>query len=101
MDFLEEVQVKSSSFEAEHGGALGGVINAVPKRGSNEFHGTLVFYWQNNAMNANDGDRSLRINPLLPALNTSTRLDGTVESFMAAKDQRNIVEPGYTLGGPL
>src|SRR5882672_10610908 len=26
MDFIEEIQVKSSSFEAEYGGALGGVI---------------------------------------------------------------------------
>ena len=41
MDFLEEVQIKSSSFEAEYGGALGGVINAVPKHGSNTWHGAL------------------------------------------------------------
>ena len=101
MDFLDEVQVKSSSFEAEFGGALGGVVNAVPKRGTNEFHGTLVFYWQNQAMNANGNDRSLRSNPLLPSLNTTTRLDATNESFYGRPDQVNIVEPGYTLGGPL
>ena len=47
MDFVEEVQIKSSSFEAEYGGALGGVINAVPKRGSNDWHGSLVTYLQN------------------------------------------------------
>src|SRR5438128_830640 len=41
MDFVQEVQVKSSSFEAEHGGALGGVINVVPKHGSNDYHGSL------------------------------------------------------------
>jgi outer membrane receptor protein involved in Fe transport len=44
MDFIEEVQVKSSSFEAEFGGALGGVINAVPKRGSNTWHGSVFTY---------------------------------------------------------
>ena len=44
MDFIEEVQVKTSSFEAEFGGALGGVINAVPKRGSNDWHGALLTY---------------------------------------------------------
>src|SRR4029077_19250106 len=33
-DFLQEVQIKSSSFEAEYGGAMGGVVNAVPKRGT-------------------------------------------------------------------
>ena len=32
-DFIQEVQIKSSSFEAEYGGALGGVVNAVAKRG--------------------------------------------------------------------
>ena len=42
MDFIQEVQVKTSSFEAEYGGALGGVINVVPKRGSNDWHGSLV-----------------------------------------------------------
>lgn len=37
--FVQEVQVKSSGFEAEFGGATGGVINVVTKGGSNDFHG--------------------------------------------------------------
>jgi outer membrane receptor protein involved in Fe transport len=101
IDFIEEIQIKSSSFEAEHGGALGGVINAVPKRGSNDWHGALVTYLRSNALNANDGDRGLRLNPTLASLNTARRLDGTPEYYMAKKDQRNIVEPGYQLGGSL
>ncbi len=113
MDFVEEVQVKSSSFEAEFGGALGGVINAIAKRGSNNWHGSLLTYFQTNALNANSpaniagangapalGDRSLRINPATTT-NTTTRLDGTPEYFSAKKDQRHIVEPGYTIGGAL
>src|SRR5215510_10651879 len=44
MDFIQEIQIKSSSFEAEYGGALGGVINAVPKRGGNNFHGERSTY---------------------------------------------------------
>lgn len=36
---IAEVQVKSSGFEAEFGGATGGVINVVTKGGSNDFHG--------------------------------------------------------------
>ena len=101
MDFVEEVQVKTSSFEAEFGGALGGVINAVAKRGSNNWHGSLVTYYQANALNANNGDRGLRINPAYRRCNTTTRLDGTPEYFSAKKDQRTIVEPGYTVGGAL
>lgn len=37
--FVQEIQVKSSGFEAEFGGATGGVINVVTKGGSNDFHG--------------------------------------------------------------
>jgi hypothetical protein len=101
MDFIQEVQIKSSSFEAEYGGALGGVVNAVPKRGSNNWHGSLVTYLRNNNINANNSDRSLRTNPLLASLNTTTRLDATPEYFNGKKDQRNIVEPGFEVGGPI
>jgi hypothetical protein len=101
MDFIEEVNIKSSSFEAEYGGALGGVINAVPKRGSNNWHGSTFAYWRNNSLNANNSDRALRINPSLTQLNTTTRLDGTPESYMGVKDDVNYTEPGYEIGGPL
>lgn len=38
---VQEVQIKSNGFEAEYGGATGGVINVVTKRGSNDFHGEI------------------------------------------------------------
>ncbi len=119
MDFIQEIQIKSSSFEAEYGGALGGVINAVPKRGSNNWHGSLVTYIRTNALNANDPCASgytsggvgtfagystvcgLRLNPNLPSLSTARRLDGTPEYYLPKKDQRRIIEPGYEIGGPL
>jgi len=37
--FVQDIQVKSSGFEAEYGGATGGVINVVTKSGGNDFHG--------------------------------------------------------------
>ncbi|HXB73675.1 MAG TPA: TonB-dependent receptor [Candidatus Acidoferrales bacterium] len=101
MEFIDEVQVKTSSFEAEFGGALGGVINVVPKKGSNEWHGALLTYLTSNAFNANNTDRGLRTNPDLPSLNTTTRLDAVPQYYMSNKDQRTIVEPGYQIGGPL
>ncbi len=39
VDFVQEVQIKSAGYEAEFGGATGGVINVVTKGGTNEFHG--------------------------------------------------------------
>ena len=40
-EFIQEVQVKTSGIEAEHGGALGGVVNVVMKKGSNAYHGSF------------------------------------------------------------
>src|SRR6266850_1872739 len=113
-DFIQEVQVKSSSFEAEFGGALGGVINAVPKRGSQTWHGELKVYYQSSALDANDPCASgftsaiggslvcgQRINATLASLDTGTRRDGTHEYYVPKKDDRKIIEPGYEIGGPV
>jgi len=48
-EFVQEVQVKTSSYEAEYGGAVGGVVNVIQKRGSNEWHGSLVTYYHPDA----------------------------------------------------
>jgi len=118
-DFVQEVQIKSSSFEAEFGGALGGVINAIPKRGSNDWHGEFLTYLRTNALNANDPCASgytsggagtftgfstvcgLRLDPTKSGLNSSTRLDGTPEYYVPNKDKRRILEPGFQIGGPI
>ena len=39
LDFVQEVQVKSSGYAAEFGGSTGGVINVITRSGSNDFHG--------------------------------------------------------------
>lgn len=121
MEFIQEVQVKSSSFEAEYGGALGGVINAIPKRGSNNWHGSLLGYFMTNALNANDpcgsgvtsgsansvtfaGAFSVvcgqRLDPTT-SLNSGQRRDGTVQYYVPQKDHRTITEPGYSIGGAI
>ena len=49
-DFVEEVQVKSSGYTAEFGGAIGGVINAVTKSGTNDFHGSGLYNFEGSAL---------------------------------------------------
>src|SRR6266566_2372763 len=116
-DFVQEVQIKSSSFEAEYGGAVGGVVNVIAQRGSNAWHGSVVTYFQTDALNANDpcitmgaggtpaafaaGSCGLRLDPTKAQLNTTARLDGTPEYYVPQKDKRRILEPGFTLGGSL
>ena len=47
-DFVEEVQVKSSGYNAEFGGSTGGVVNAVTRSGANQTHGSAGLLEQNN-----------------------------------------------------
>src|SRR3546814_311885 len=44
-DFYEEFQVKTGGYSVEFGRTTGGVVNAITKSGTNEFHGgaKLVF----------------------------------------------------------
>ena len=37
LDFVDEVQVKSSGYNAEFGGATGGVVSVLTKSGTNRF----------------------------------------------------------------
>ncbi len=48
LDFIQEVQVKSSGYNAEFGGALGGVVSAITKSGTNTLRGQLGAYLQSS-----------------------------------------------------
>ena len=45
---IREFQVNTSNYSAEYGRSAGGVVNAVTKSGTNEFHGQLFEYYKNN-----------------------------------------------------
>jgi hypothetical protein len=90
-EFVREVQVKSGGFEAEFGGATGGVINVVTKSGSNDFHGEAAYaqtgsglnsrvrgYWQSDPTNINQRD-----------------------FFRSPEDNYRAAYPGFSIGGPI
>lgn len=58
--FLQELQVKSSGFEAEFGGATGGVISAITKGGSNNWHGDFGIAFNTQKFNGNPRPSLLR-----------------------------------------
>jgi hypothetical protein len=53
-DAVQEFQVLSSSYSAEFGHAAGGVINTITKSGTNDFHGTMFWFFRNRTLNARD-----------------------------------------------
>jgi hypothetical protein len=96
--FIEEVQVKTSGIEAEHGGALGGVVNVIMKKGSNAFHGELFTTYESNGADANQTNAFLRYDPtVLPVAG----VDPPAQDYQAKQDHFKTVQPGFSVGGPI
>ena len=50
IDSLSEFKVETSSYGAESGGAPGGQVNLITKRGANQYRGTLWLFNRNDAL---------------------------------------------------
>ncbi len=62
-EFVEEVQVKASGYEAEFGRAMGGIVNVVTKSGGNQFKGDVFGYFDFKSMIAErKGDAQTDVN---------------------------------------
>jgi hypothetical protein len=90
-EFIEQVQVKSSGYQAEFGGATGGVVNVVTKSGTNSFRGDVGTYFQNDGMCCNERP-TLRL--VLDGRNAS-------EYVTLAEDGYTRWEPFFQVGGPI
>ena len=90
-EFLSEVQVKSGGFDAEFGGANGGVINIATKSGTNAYHGEALYQIV-----------SSQFNPRPRGSWIGSPLNADAADFFApTKDIWKNQYPGLTLGGPL
>jgi hypothetical protein len=98
--FIQEVEVKTSGIEAEHGGALGGVINVVMKKGSNAYHGELFATYEPSGVDANPTNAFVRYNPT-DSGNAALRQDPGAQLYQAQKDHFRILQPGFSVGGPI
>jgi hypothetical protein len=90
-DFVEEVQVKTSGYNAEFPGATGGVVSAITKSGSNTFHGSAATYYTNNDSLKGSNRPTLRLKP------TNTR---ETEFVTFPLDEVPLWEPVFEIGGP-
>ncbi|HEV7681822.1 MAG TPA: carboxypeptidase regulatory-like domain-containing protein [Pyrinomonadaceae bacterium] len=86
---IREFQVNTSSYSAEYGRSAGGVVNAVTKSGTNEFHGDAFYFQRNNKWGAR--------NPLA----TRTVLVNGVFTPVGFKPEDVRHQFGGTIGGPI
>jgi hypothetical protein len=96
-DFIQEVQVKSEGIEAEHGGALGGVVNVVMRKGQNNYHGSVFIQFENQGL---DGTPEV-YQRYDPSSAPSGFIDATNQQVQPVKPKTSDIFPGFTFGGPI
>jgi Carboxypeptidase regulatory-like domain/TonB dependent receptor len=104
-DFIQEVQVKSSGIEAEHGGALGGVVNVIMRKGTNSYHGSVFAQFENDGLDGSPQEyhRYDPLGSLQPAgvVYTNGFADNTTQLFQPKRYHTSDLFPGFTFGGPI
>lgn len=91
VDFVEEVQVKSSGYSAEFRGATGGTISVVTKSGTNSFRGMAGTEFSNRDL---EGDERQTLRLVLSGANQS-------EYIRYNKDDYTRLYPVADIGGPI
>ena len=95
---VQEVQVKSSGFNAEYGGATGGVINVVTKGGNNEFRGDIGVQFEPSNLQGSNRQGLLRFTS---GAVTSPTYSQISEYFAAPKSDYTTAFPSFNLSGPI
>ena len=87
-EFVQEVEVKTSGYQAEYGRNTGGIINVITKSGGNEFHGGIFGYY--NSLGLASDQKFVEAPPF-------SRIGDAQSAFLTPKNTRS--EGGADLGG--
>lgn len=98
-EIVGEVQVKTGGFEAEYGGATGGVVNVVTRGGANQFRGTFGLQFQTDRFDADT-------RPILRGLTNTVEYisparNGGGTFLNPPDDEFTNFFPSASLGGPI
>jgi Carboxypeptidase regulatory-like domain/TonB dependent receptor len=95
VDFVEQIQVKQSGYNAEFRAATGGVVSAITKSGTNAFHGSAGGYVTGRRLRRLAGD----VRPVLRLVPTDQTKS---EYFLAPRlNETERIEQVYEVGGPI
>ena len=92
VETVAEFQLKTAGYEAEFGGAMGGVLSVQTKSGSNAYHGSALWYRSGSALTGAPS-RRLRLDPGLAV--------DVAEYVFDPEDDDVTDEFGVTVGGPV
>jgi len=102
-DFVQEVQVKTSGYNAEFGGATGGVISAITKSGSNSVRGSAGFYYSDNGPSGIDSknDSNFWKGKQRPTVRLKPSNTTVFESVTFPLNDVPDWQPVFDIGGPI
>jgi hypothetical protein len=86
IDFIQEVDVQTSNYDAEFGRSASATVNVVTKSGGDKYHGSALEFVQNNDFNAE---------------NAGTKLTNPTAKGYAAVPPFHYNDFGWDLGGPI
>lgn len=88
---IQEFQVNTSNYSVEYGFSAGGVVNAVTKSGTNQFHGEAYYYDRDSIWNAYNDFTHL------------STLDSTTGQYVLTPYKPTDLrrQYGFGLGGPI
>jgi len=86
VDFIQEVDVQTSNYDAEFGRSASSTINVVTRSGGNQYHGGGFEFVQNNTFNAE---------------NKGTKLTNPTVTGYGAVPPFHYNDYGWDLGGPV
>jgi len=93
IDFIQEVDVQTSNYDAEFGRSASSTINVVTKSGGSQYHGGGFEFVQNNTFNAGNAGTELTFLPSAACPNRNTKYC-IVPPF-------HFNDFGWDLGGPI
>src|SRR5438876_6342037 len=101
VDALDEFKIQTSTYSAEFGKSLGGVVNIQIKSGGNQFHGNAFDFERNDAFDANNffNNRAGRAKPDFKQHQFGATLGGPIfkdRTFFFADYQGMRINQGQT-----
>lgn len=99
VDFIEQIQVKQSGYDAQYRATTGGVVSAITRSGTNSYRGDVSLDYDGKKMNRLLGDirPTLRLVPNVP-INPPAEYLTTPRT---TERERERYDPTLTFGGPI
>ncbi len=105
IEAVQEFQLLTSQFDAEYGLSSGGIVNSVSKQGTNQFRGSAVAFFQDDALTARDffAEKQDLPKPATKQQQFSGSLGGPIikdKAHFFANVERVILDGGVTVNIP-